>query len=152
MKNKYCFICFGSIPVSNSSLQIKNTRIFANVDSAELFDTEISVFKADENGLPVIENIDQARLLAEKIGYTAYGLNGNIIGQGHDQEPIIKDIHGEQINITDETLQKVIIDFLSSNYEASGSKDESEKQSTIYSFYDINIHKHYLKYMGIRFD
>jgi len=163
MDSKYSFVSFGSIVLNSQESQaeqldkvalnaLRNTRIFTNIGTSELFENGISVFKADESGLPIVENIIQARLLAEKIGYTAYGLNGKIIGEGRSEEPIITDISGEQIDIAAETLQGIVIDYLASKYEASGAKDESENQNTIFSFYDMNEHKHYLKYMGIRFD
>lgn len=146
MENKYSFIHFGSITLD------KNGKIFTNVGTSELLENEISVFRADASGMPIVENIDQARLLAEKIGYIVYGLNGTIIGEGRSKEPIIKEISGRQIEIAAEELQRIIIEYLASKFEASGSKSESENQNTIYSFYDMNAHKHYLKYMGIRFD
>lgn len=140
------FIEEGKAPYEAALLCSKLFRSWENVSIDEVFEPGISAFYADENGLPILENMDQAQSLANRIGKDAFILSGDEVNKGQDGEPLVVNIKAEKTSIQDYTLQNVVIDYLSRNYErVETNKDMNGNQNEIYEFSDEIV------YMGVRF-
>ena len=83
-----------------------------DVDIEDIFEKGVSVYKQDENGLPIIENLDQAMSLAHRINSKAYSVTGTVVGTGQDNEPLITGVKATEVNITREQLQETISNAL----------------------------------------
>lgn len=80
------------------------------------FEEGVSVFKMNENRLPVIDNINLAHSLALRVSKPVWELEGDIIGVGIDGEPLIKNIRIiKKRRINKDILVKHIIKNLVSN-------------------------------------
>lgn len=142
----------GRTPEESVSFACENFRDFKGIKPDDLFEDGISVFNATPDGKPIIENRTQAESLANRIGQNIFLLTGEEVGTGQDGEPLISNISGRQILISDEILQDVIIDFLKSTHETmSGEKDHESNQTKIYSFTDFRTNEKETVYMGISF-
>lgn len=168
------YIRFGSIPTSGRSLNyIKLTadqrRDFSdllddgrtpeeaykiareyyngwnNINIDDILENGISAFNADENGLPVIQNMTQAQSLAVRIDKQAYILTGEESGTGQDGEPLLVNVAAKEVDIPIDSLINVIINFLSSVYSRKSGTIDREKASQILEFSDS------VMYAGIEF-
>lgn len=52
----------------------------------------VSVFKADENNIPILENAEQAKSLWARLNRRHYLVTGDIVGTGQDGEPLLKNV------------------------------------------------------------
>lgn len=52
----------------------------------------VSVFKADDNGMPILENAEQAKSLWARRNRRHYLVNGEVVGVGQDGEPLLKNV------------------------------------------------------------
>ena len=112
------FIRFGEIPTEGRSINFRKLSFRQQSDIAyflrcgddietaawRLFEANgeeepeglwgagISCFKADENGLPIIENAGQAASLKARIGDVIYMIDGDVIGIGQDDEPLLANV------------------------------------------------------------
>ena len=118
----------------------------------DCLESGLSVFKADENGLPVIETFEQAESLAHRIGNKKiFRVSGQQIGVGQDGEPLISANHSEQITIADESLQNVIHEYLRSNFTVTET-EEADNPNSLYTFTDYKTNKRYHMYMGVHYE
>lgn len=126
------FIRFGEIPTEGRSINFRKLsfrqqsdiayflrhgddietaawRIFGangEEEPEDLWEAGISCFKADENGLPIIENAAQAASLKARIGYTAYLIDGDVAALGQDDEPLLVNVKViKKIEIAKEDLE-----------------------------------------------
>lgn len=91
----------------------------AGVDESrkDLFEDGVSVFKADENGLPIIENLQQLVSLAGRIGEIAYTMTGEEVGKGTDAEPVIRNVSNvKESTMTAAELEEIVVKTLEANY------------------------------------
>jgi len=89
----------------------------------------VSVFKADSDGLPLIENYQQLRtLFGNTLGifnenpetYKMYSLDADIVGTGRDAEPIVSSTKNiKEHTITKDMVSKVYAKALKNNYQTS---------------------------------
>lgn len=129
-----------------------NTRDWKNVDLDDIFEQGVSVFKADSDGMPKIDNLDQAMSFAARIGQPLYSVKGKVIGTGQDGEPLLTGASGKKANISNVKMQDKIISTLKKNFaEHQGTKDPSENENVIYSFTDWKTGEKSIMYMGIEF-
>lgn len=116
------------------------------VKESDIFEDGLSVFNANEAGLPIIENIDQAHSLAARIGYTVFCVSGEEIRKGQDKEPLLNISEAEKIEVQASDLVDIIIDFLKKNYVyKSGAADMSRDINSINEFLNSII------YAGVEF-
>lgn len=52
----------------------------------------VSVFKADTNNMPIIENAEQAKSLWARLHRRHYLVTGDIVGYGQDGEPLLQNV------------------------------------------------------------
>ena len=73
-----------------------------------LWEAGISAFRADENGLPMIENEDLRKSLEARIGDELFAIDADEIGTGADGEPLLANIRKiEKIQIGEEILREL---------------------------------------------
>jgi len=98
---------------------LENALWKARVDENRegLFENGVSVFKADKNGMPVIENLQQLASMAARIGKAAYTMTGEEVGKGTDGEPIIRNISEiTEASATTQALEEKVVEVLEANY------------------------------------
>ena len=97
----------------------------------------ISVFKADENNMPVLENLQQVSSLLTHLNCNAYILEGEQIGTGNDAEPLIQLIgDAEKIELNEETLINMVMNFLHSKFQnAVYNAADDEKNNSLHYFF-----------------
>lgn len=52
----------------------------------------VSVFKADENNMPILENVEQAKSLWARLNRRHYLVTGDVVGTGQDGEPLLQNV------------------------------------------------------------
>lgn len=52
----------------------------------------VSVFKADDNGMPILENAEQAKSLWARLHRRHYLVTGDVVGYGQDGEPLLQNV------------------------------------------------------------
>lgn len=52
----------------------------------------VSVFKADDNGMPILENAEQAKSLWARLHRRHYLVTGDVVGTGQDGEPLLQNV------------------------------------------------------------
>lgn len=52
----------------------------------------VSVFRADDNGMPILENAEQAKSLWARLHRRHYLVNGDVVGTGQDGEPLLQNV------------------------------------------------------------
>lgn len=52
----------------------------------------VSVFRADENGMPILENAEQAKSLWARLHRRHYLVTGDVVGTGQDGEPLLQNV------------------------------------------------------------
>ena len=52
----------------------------------------VSVFRADDNGIPILENAEQAKSLWARLHRRHYLVTGDVVGIGQDGEPLLKNV------------------------------------------------------------
>ena len=52
----------------------------------------VSVFKADDNGMPILENAEQAKSLWARLHRRHYLVTGEVVGTGQDGEPLLQNV------------------------------------------------------------
>ena len=98
---------------------LENALWKARVDEDRdgLFENGVSAFKADKNGMPVIENLQQLVSMAARIGKTAYTMTGEEVGKGMDGEPIIRNISNiTEASATIQALEEKVVEVLEANH------------------------------------
>ena len=109
----------------NQQIEI-GTRNWRGVNVEDIVEDGVSVFKADKNGLPIIENMPQAMSLASRLDRKMYKVTGKVIGTGQDGEPLIGGAKSAPAQFNKADLQDRIINTLKENFgEWSGTKDET---------------------------
>lgn len=65
----------------------------------------VSVFKADDNGMPILENTEQAKSLWARLHRRHYLVTGDVVGTGQDGEPLLQNVkvvhrlHLDRVNL-----------------------------------------------------
>ena len=98
---------------------LENALWKARVDEDRdgLFENGVSAFKADEDGMPIIENLQQLVSMAERIGKTAYTMTGEEVGKGTDGEPIVRNVSNvKESSMTAAELEETVVKTLEANY------------------------------------
>lgn len=123
-----------------------------NVDVDDVLEKGVSVFKADKNGMPVIENMEQAKSLATRLdGRSMFSMSGTVSGTGQDGEPVLSDAKGKKVNYNVTKMENHLIDTLKKNFsEVKGKKDNNGGRD-IQKFYDNNTGQTYYVYKGYEF-
>lgn len=106
------------------------------INKDEVFEKGVSVFKADESGLPIIENIQQANSLAMRIEKPAYQISGNNIGLGQDGEPIIAFPKSTSVKIPQEKLVATIENALTKNFKRKKKLETPGSKTRVSEFFD----------------
>lgn len=123
-----------------------NYNSWKNVNIDDLYESGVSVFKADKDGLPILENMQQVQSAATRIGDPVFSVSGKATGIGQDGEPVLSNAKGQQVSISNEKIQNRIIDTLKANYQdVSGSFDPTANPKNVYNFVDS------VMYMGYEF-
>ena len=52
----------------------------------------VSVFRADDNGMPILENAEQAKSLWARLHRRHYLVTGDVVGTGQDGEPLLQNV------------------------------------------------------------
>lgn len=52
----------------------------------------VSVFKADANNMPILENVEQAKSLWARLNRRHYLVTGEVVGIGQDGEPLLQNV------------------------------------------------------------
>lgn len=52
----------------------------------------VSVFKADANNMPILENVEQAKSLWARLHRRHYLVTGDVVGYGQDGEPLLQNV------------------------------------------------------------
>ena len=142
----------GSTPEEAVKFLKANLNSWANVNVDELYEEGLSVFVADKDGLPKLENLQQARSMASRIDKPLYSVQGTQIGTGQDGEPLLKKYKMTNMSVQKSALQNKILSSLKNNYlETSGKFDKNGDPHQILSFTDWNTGEKSVVYMGIEF-
>lgn len=80
MKNYYIRFC--KIPHDERSYNFMRNRK----------EIGVSVFKADTNNMPILENVEQAKSLWARLNRRHYLVTGNVVGVGQDGEPLLQNV------------------------------------------------------------
>ena len=96
----------------------------------------VSVFKADSDGLPLIENYQQLRtLFGNTMGifneghkpYKMYSLDADMVGTGRDAEPIVSGTKNvKEHTITKDMVSKLYAKALGNNYQTQVDVSKSQ--------------------------
>ena len=147
------YVRFGEIPKNGKSINFLKMT-FQQLDDFKLFmddgkmekafsivpevawECGISAFKADENNMPVLENLQQVSSLLSRLDCNAYILEGEQIGTGNDAEPLVKlSGEAEKIELNEEALVALVLDFLHSRFQnAVYSAADDEKNNSLNCF------------------
>lgn len=123
-----------------------------NVNADDIMEAGVSVFKADRNGYPIIENLQQAESLSVRLdGRAMYSVTGKTIGTGQDGEPLLADAKGERRDYDTEKMQKHLISILKENFADVRGSYDSEYGDQIHTFYDWQSKEHIYSYKGYDF-
>lgn len=69
----------------------------------------VSVFKADDNGMPILENAEQAKSLWARLNRQHYLVTGEVVGVGQDGEPLLKNVKVvRRLHLDRVTLENII--------------------------------------------
>lgn len=94
-------------------------------ENRDIFESGVSVFKTDKNGLPEIKNLQQLQSVISRKSYDIYSMYGNKSGIGSDGEPVISGVKQvKKVNITSDRLDKHIERVLQENYKKSEKTSE----------------------------
>ena len=142
----------GRTPEEAVEFAKKYYNSWKNVDTDAIFETGVSVFKMDADGLPKIESLQQAQSVANRIGDTVFSVSGKKVGIGQDGEPLLSNAKGKTISVSDTKMQDKIINTLKKNFaESEGKKNVAGDANKIYEFTDLKTGQKEISYMGITF-
>lgn len=125
----------------------------AGVDTEDVFEIGVSVFRMDADGLPEIQNLQQLVSMVSRIGQTAYTMTGEQVGTGTDAEPLITRIE----NVTESTATETDLvtkaeKILAENYGKIETEDESSDKIYVvdggYKDFAGNLVEHSVTYRG----
>lgn len=69
----------------------------------------VSVFKADTNNMPILENVEQAKSLWARLNRRHYLVTGEVVGYGQDGEPLLKNVKVvRRLRLDRTTLEELI--------------------------------------------
>lgn len=69
----------------------------------------VSVFKADENNMPILENAEQAKSLWARLHRRHYLVTGEVVGYGQDGEPLLQNVRVvRRLRLDRSTLENLI--------------------------------------------
>lgn len=100
-------------------------RSVDDYENRNIFEDGVSVFTADKNGMPIIENAQQLNSLIQRIGAKAYLVSGKKAGSGTDNEPIIKNAKKVD-SLSKSDIEKHIERTLSDKYETVKSAGNAD--------------------------
>lgn len=69
----------------------------------------VSVFKADDNGMPILENAEQVKSLWARLNRRHYLVTGDVVGVGQDGEPLLQNVRVvRRLRLDREQLEEMI--------------------------------------------
>lgn len=69
----------------------------------------VSVFRADDNGMPILDNAEQAKSLWARLHRRHYLVTGEVVGVGQDGEPLLQNVRVvRRLRLDRERLEKMI--------------------------------------------
>lgn len=122
----------------NQGMTPREAIMRAGLSPQGKFEKGVSAFKTDESGLPLIENAQQLRTFIANTAYTKgyktmYSFNGNQIGTGGDNEPLLKSISSKNAyTMTPAMIRKVYETTFNNNYTTKTRMTTEEKQMNPY--------------------
>ena len=125
----------------------------AGVNTEDVFEIGVSVFRMDADGLPEIQNLQQLVSTVSRIGQAAYTMTGEQVGTGTDAEPLITRIE----NVTESAATEADLiakaeKILSENYEKVEASDYYSDKINIenggYKDFAGNLVEHSVTYRG----
>ena len=154
---KELYLRFGEIPKNEKSVNFLKMSFSKNEDFSffldcneyeealncldeKHFESGVSVFKKDVDGLPLLENLMQITSLLARIGSKIYEVEAMEIEKGNDNEPLIRNIRViKQRRINKEKLLEKILAKLIQNFKnvkKVNSNSQAENDAVqIYPFY-----------------
>lgn len=159
------YVRFGAVPESGYSLNYFKLRGSESSDIAEwmdegkslleaialsvkdyenrdIFESGVSVFKKDKNGMPEITSLQQLESLLSRKDSGMYSMFGKQSGIGSDGEPVISGVKGvKKVSMSSDKLDKHIELTLQKNY------GKSEKSSEPGNYVD----KEYVRFNGKKY-
>jgi len=107
-----------------------------NLDESKVFEKGVSVFKADKNGLPILENKKQVNSLLMRLDDEMFAVSGKEKGKGQDGEPILHGTKSKKMNPSKQDLIARVEETLKANYKDSVENDGEKNTSRLYEFAD----------------
>jgi hypothetical protein len=110
----------------------------------DAFETGVSVFEIDKNGLPILSNLQLVSSLLSRLDHKAFEITGEKVGIGNDGEPLVSNITIlKQRRIKKEKLINHVLKVLLSNFKtATYDETKNHSDNSLLSFYvetKINI-------------
>ena len=138
-----------------ASLEDALKRAGVDLNKKGLFEEGVSVFKADSDGLPKIENLQQLETMSDRIGQKVFTMNGKQKTTGTDNEPVIGNVKGKkEVSISDKRLEDKIVSVLKKNYKTAKKATADYGGLSItngYTDYNGNVVPHSVTYKGMTY-
>lgn len=154
------FLRLGEIPPNKKSINFLKLTFAQNedfsfdlemgcVDSAfnsipeDAFEEGLSVFKINEDEMPILENIQLIDSFLQRLESATYIVYGDIVGTGNDGEPLINVNSFEKIEINKYKAIEYVINVLKANFkECEYHPDKDFKDNTLNRNYrELKINK-----------
>ena len=100
----------------------------------QYLESGVSVFEKDKDGLPKIDNLQQASSLALRIGKPIYEIRGTVVGVGRDGEPLVNVKEQKELSISDEKLVLKIESVLKKNYSTVKNDEIRSEKPNVYRY------------------
>lgn len=128
------FIRFGEVPKTERSVNFLkltfdeqsdfscDVDILGYTEACErlpdyVFECGVSVFQVDTDGLPKMHSLQQLNSMLSRLGAPVYLVQGEQVGWGNDDEPLIRNIKIiKRYNIPDDVYLKKVLKILYKNF------------------------------------